>query len=458
MTESIRIGAIALVLLLFGAEVAHAGGGLFNPPHGVRTMGRAGAAVAGESDLNALWYNPALLAGLPDGGHEILVDANLVRQGVRFHRAPRTFENGRTQFYRPVDNEALPIPVPQIAYSSDFGLESLHFAVGMYGPNGANSTYPEDGPQRYVIVDTTGSLIFNQQLAVAWEPVEWLRVGAGLVNYTFILKRALVLSAYPGFVGDPEDEEFDALLVSEAQVPFNPTGILGIWAAIPGGIEVGASFLFARTVRDDSTKVEQRLPSHPLFDDAQVHGNTVSADFGLPAFFRAGARIVRPRWDLELDFVYEVHSGFEKIGTTPDDITVSGIPGIGTVPVGSLDVPRNFVDTISFRLGGDYTLLEKELVVRGGLLYESSAIPSETLSVLQVDADKIGVSLGASWHVTEAVTLDFGYTHLFFFDRTVNDSIMEQLNPTNPEGAIIVGNGSYEVSVDMLGVGLGLHL
>jgi long-chain fatty acid transport protein len=450
--------AVLVLFVVVDASAAHAAGGLFNPPHGVKTMGRAGAAVAGPADLNALWYNPALLAGLPDGSHELLIDANLVSQSVRFERAPRTFANGRTQFYRPVDNEAIPIPVPQIVYSSDFGLKDLHFAFGVYGPNGANSKYPVDGPQRYVIVDTEGSLIASQQLAVAWEPLEWLRLGAGLVNYTFILKRALVVSAYPGFAGDPEDEEFDALLVSEANVPFNPTGILGVWAAAPGGFEVGASFLFPKHVEDRDTVVQQRLPSHPFFDDAEVHGDSVVATFDLPAFLRVGARYVRPRWDLELDFVYEVHSGFKKVGTTPNDITVSGIPGVGEIPIASLDVPRNFTNSVSLRLGGDYEIVEGELTLRMGVLYESSAIPDETQSVLQVDADKIGVSLGGSWEASDTVSLDFGYTHLFFFERSVSNSIMKQLNPTNPEGAIVVANGVYNVSVDMLGVGLRLHL
>ncbi len=452
------LATLAVVAVLSLPTDAQAAGGLFNPPHGVKTMGRAGAAVAGPADLNALWYNPALIAGLPDGSHELLLDANIVYQGVRFERAPRTFDNGRTQFYRPVENEATPIPVPQIAYASDFGLRDVHFALGMYGPNGANSKYPVDGPQRYVIVDTEGSLIFSTQLAVAWEPVHWLRLGAGLVNHTFILRRALVLSAYPGFAGDPEDEEFDALLVSEANVPINPTGILGLWAQAPGGFEVGASFLFPKHVEDRETTVEQRLPSHPLFDDAEVHGNSVVASFDLPAFLRVGARYVQPRWDLELDFVYEVHSGFKKIGTRPNGITVSGIPGIGEIPIGSLDVPRNFTNSVGFRLGGDYHLVEGELTLRAGALYESSAIPDETQSVLQVDADKIGVSLGGSWEVADAVSLDFGYTHLFFFERTVSNSIMTQLNPTNPEGAIVVGNGTYSTSVDMLGVGVRLHL
>ena len=437
---------------------ADAAGGIYNPPHGVKTMGRAGAAVAGPSDLNALWYNPALIAGLPDGSHELLLDANLVYQAVRFERAPRTFRNGRTQYFRPVHNDATPIPVPQIAYSSDFGLETLHFAVGMYGPNGANSKYPVDGPQRYVIVDTEGSLIFATQLAVAWEPQEWLRVGLGLVNHTFILKRALVVSAAPGFVADPEDEEFDALLISEANSPFNPTAIVGAWAAVPGGIELGASFLFPKHVVDDETIVEQRLPSHPLFDDASVKGDTVSAAFDLPAFLRTGVRYVQPRWDLELDVVWEIHSGFKKITTEPNNITVDGIPGIGETEIGSLDVPRNFEDAFSVRLGSDFELVEGELTLRAGALYESSAIPSETNSVLQVDADKIALSVGGSWEASESVSVDFGYTHLFFFERQVNDSIMTQLNPTNAEAETIVGNGKYNVSVDMLGAGLRLHL
>jgi long-chain fatty acid transport protein len=421
-------------------------------------MGRAGAAVAGAPSLNALWYNPALIAGLPDGKHEFLLDTNLVYQSVEFARETRVYANGTTRQFVPVENEATPIPVPQIAYSSDFGLEDIHFAFGVYGPNGANAKYPINGPQRYIIVDTEGSLIFSQQLAVAWEPTPWLRVGAGLVNHSFILRRVVILSGFPGFAGDAEDEQFDILLSTEANVPFNLTGVFGIWGEAPGGVELGASFLLPRHVQDEETKVLQRLPFHPLFDNSAVVGDTVTSDFDLPAFLRVGARLVRPGWDIELDFVYEFHSGFKEIGTEPNAISVTGVPGIGEIPVGDLDIPRNFKDTFSLRLGGDYEILGGEVTLRAGALYESSAIPTETLSVLQIDADKIGLCIGGTWDPSASISVDFGYTHLFLSETEVTDSIMKQFNPTNPEAAIVVGNGTYNSAIDMFGLGLRLHL
>ena len=195
-----------------------------------------------------------------------------------------------------------------------------------------------------------------------------------------------------------------------------------------------------------------------VLDDAAVVGSTLRTSFDLPAIARAGIRYAQPGWDVELDFVYEMHSTFERIRTTPNDIAVTGVPGIGTIPILELDIPRNFVDTYSLRLGGDYELVDRSFTLRAGALYESSAIPSETLSVLQIDADKVGLCAGATWEASPSVSVDFGYTHLFFFETRVTNSIIEQLNPTNPEGNSVVGNGVYRTSFDMLGLGVRLHL
>ena len=128
-------------------------------------------------------------------------------------------------------------------------------------------------------------------------------------------------------------------------------------------------------------------------------------------------------------------------------------PGVGSVAVGPLNIPRLYEDIVSVRLGGDYQVVPDKVWVRGGLLWEQSAIPTRTLSVLQVDMDKLVLGLGASAKLNEVVQLDVGYSRIFYLGGEVTDSIVEQLNPTNPDGAIVVGNGTYEASGDLFGIG-----
>ena len=126
-------------------------------------------------------------------------------------------------------------------------------------------------------------------------------------------------------------------------------------------------------------------------------------------------------------------------------------PLFGTV--GPLNIPRLYENALSVRVGGDYELIAERLWLRAGGLWEESAVPTETLSVLQVDSDKFALGLGATWRVSPSVRIDLGYSHIFYVSQDVTDSVVEQLNPTNPEGAIVVGNGRYESSADLLGIG-----
>ena len=446
------MGLLALVGVSLAAD-ANAWG-FYTPPHGVRGLGRGGAMVASESDLNALWYNPALLAGI-EGTH-VLVDVGLSASSASFARAPRLLPNGELRFYEEVDNEASALLAPQLGIASDFGLDGWVFAFGAFAPNGAVGNYPEDGPQRYTLVDSEGSVLVTLELAAAWQVNDWLRVGLGLQNSIIALRLINVESGFPGTIGDPEDPDFDILLQSELSSAFVPSANMGLWAKAPGGVEFGLGLQLPMAIKDDDARVKTRLPTSPLFDDAVVKGETVAAELDLPMILRGGVRYAQPLWDVELDVVVEFWSIHDTIKTTPKDIDIEGIPGIGTISVGPLNVERNFQDALSVRLGGDYQVVPGVVTVRAGGLFEQSAIPTKTLSVLQIDMDKVALGIGASFAVSPAVTLDVGYAHLFYLGAEVTDSEIIQLNPTNPEGSIVVGNGTYSATADLLGVGMRL--
>jgi long-subunit fatty acid transport protein len=169
---------------------------------------------------------------------------------------------------------------------------------------------------------------------------------------------------------------------------------------------------------------------------------------------RGGLRYEAPRWDVEIDAALEFWGVFDQINTTPKDIEISGLePGLGSVSVGPLNVPRLYENALSIRVGGDYEAAIDRLWLRAGALWEQSAVPTKTLSVLQVDSDKLAIGLGATLRVGPSLRIDVGYSHIFYAARDVTDSVVEQLNPTNPEGAVVVGNGAYEASGDLFGIG-----
>src|SRR5689334_4595950 len=82
------------LMLLVAAVPAHAGG-MVLPVHGVRSLSRAGAFVAGADDAAARWQNPAGLAHTAgEGTRALLFDLGLVYQPVEY-----TALDGSTIFF-----------------------------------------------------------------------------------------------------------------------------------------------------------------------------------------------------------------------------------------------------------------------------------------------------------------------------------------------------------------------
>ena len=163
---------------------------------------------------------------------------------------------------------------------------------------------------------------------------------------------------------------------------------------------------------------------------------------------------MQPRWDVELNVVMELWSDFEQIYIQPNSIVVDGVIGVGSLEVNDLSVPRNYQDSLSVRLGGDLKIIPEILEGRLGVALEQSAVPRSTLSVLQIDSEKLSLSAGLTWYMTSRLGLDLAYTHLFYRDVTVTESAVRQINPAIPENVITVGKGLYRLSVDLSGLGI----
>ena len=55
-----RRDLIALIVLFVLFPLSAEAGGLWLPGHGVGPLGRGGAVVANDGDLNGFWYNPGV--------------------------------------------------------------------------------------------------------------------------------------------------------------------------------------------------------------------------------------------------------------------------------------------------------------------------------------------------------------------------------------------------------------
>ena len=427
--------------------------GFYLPGRGVKPMGRGGAYVAaGGGNLNSIWYNPANLSLLE--GTELVVDTSLVTTQSKFQRAPRTRRNGESETYNPVKNQAGPHPIPQVLVGGDTGADGLAWAAGLWAPYGSHITFPEDGAQRYSLIDNSKSVFAFLGIAVAYQFNDSFRIGAGFQNMIADIKIINKTSAYTGLFGRPEDHDLDIFTQITDKDFFAPTGNVGVWFEPVDHFQIASSVQLPSKVHDKDAEMKVRFPSHPAFDNAELSNNTVSGTITFPLILRAALRYSANRFDVELAGVFEGWSVFEEIPVNPNDIDVENVPGLGGVPIGPLSVPQNWKDSFSVRLGSHYDFSES-FSLRAGYIFETGAVPPEYYSVFSPDPDKHVFSAGFTYDFGD-IEIDTSAAFYALNNREVTSSQLRQINPidTEDELATIVGNGTYQTSHFIAGTGI----
>jgi long-chain fatty acid transport protein len=118
----------------------------------------------------------------------------------------------------------------------------------------------------------------------------------------------------------------------------------------------------------------------------------------------------------------------------------------------------NYRDGWLYSVGLEYAY-SPALLLRTGIGYETSPITDSTRNIILPDSNRIHVSVGASYQLSDRLTADIGYSHLFFQDQSfciaspAANGGSSHCNAATPPGAVLL-TGKADVSTDLLGVGL----
>ena len=413
---------------------------------GVRPLGRGGSFVAGADDGEAFVYNPAGLADID--GVSLLIDGGLVLQRTHYDRVD---SGGNKQPGVDGNYNFLPFPTLVVTYKPK-KLPWVTFAGGVWVPYLGLNSYPADGPQRYSSISLDGSLVLVVQLAAAFRIHEHFWLGVGLQNMVINFKSLLKLSACTELNCAPEDPNFDSLTELNVHSTFTPSAVVGATLAYTK-LRAGLTLQLPFFVNAEG-QVRSKLPSDPFFANAEVKGQSASLSFTLPLILRGGVEYrPMPTMRIEVGFDYEAWSMQKEFTIQPKGIYIDGVPGIGKYYLNTLHVPRNMQDSVALHIGGEYEAFKRHVVFRLGYLFETSATPDETMSVLTSDGlhNMITVGMGVRMF---GVRWDVGYGHMFTTDRTVTNSKSLQQNPIQPSLGVPVGNGTYKIDTDIVSVGL----
>jgi long-subunit fatty acid transport protein len=406
----VSLGAIVCAIAGYASSAA-ASGGYFAGTKGARSAGRAGAFVAKADDVTATVVNPAGLARLT--GSMVQVGNRFSYNGVSYERAT-TLDHGNEQggvapevSFDSVENEApFQILDPLLGAATDFGLEDFGFALFAYAPPGASRMeFPVDGGQRYMMVNRE-AIILDYSASGAWKFRDLFGVGLTL-SWIHVprLTYSLVIDATVSPTdANPVSSELDMRATATGSDAMTLNAIVGAWLRPVPAIEIGlaAQVLPSEVVTDSTLEIEglnPNLPSDVVLTRDGRPADDVSITLPLPMFVRAGVRYrgldgVREVYDLELDLEYETWSRVEQFTLETRDL-VGNLDG-QFIPIGRIDIAKQWRDTLAIKLGGDYALMPDFLTVRAGVYYETAVAKPAYAHVDFPSGTQIGGALGGS--------------------------------------------------------------
>ncbi|MGC6508157.1 MAG: OmpP1/FadL family transporter [Myxococcota bacterium] len=437
---------------------------------GVRAYSRGGAFVAGADDLTALYYNPAAMTRLR--GITTTLSVAGVGQDIMFDRADYPGDEDNPPInYEPITNAAPAYMIPHFGISGNFGLPKTTFALGFYPPYAPDVAYPNDGSQRYSLIDTLVIQTFTG-VSAAHKFTDWLSIGGGLSWNVLIveqeLKAYVPVSLPPLIESGYENPDYDVGFGVRAQDDFALTWNLGVlieppsqkWAfgamyqppiKFDGRGNLYADFSeYSFYTGDNEWDLE-------LVNEPKPVDNDITIDVTMPPIIRTGF-LIRPtsRFELEFAYVWQGWSNLKSLTVTNLDLEIETSFPDPTVISDDIVLPTGFVNAHSYRLGGQYDIQEFA-TIRLGVNFETSAIRPKNLAPNMVDTNKVGYGAGGSYHTDFGLSLDFGISQVFYKDTTVKNSEVFQISVDPLSGEVsdgsAIGNGKYTSRLMLLGAG-----
>ncbi len=440
--------------------------GIEHPDLGTIAIGRGGAYAAAPTDGLAMQYNPAGFAA--QHGLRLTLDANMSFQQLSFAAASGgSASNSAGGFL---------VGAPIISYGlGPVGpLSALTFAIGFTTPSAiGKQTYPgthppamplldAQDPQRYAIMSTDYFIVYYSA-AIAASYKDWFSAGVTLQLVHGSAKFSQAVWTGTGAGTDPFQDAVANVDVSNGVVP---TAVFGVTVRPVPKLALGASYRPRFDFLAHGTLTTEIPANQVVALGLQVVGNSTDFFLRFPDVIRFGAQYAfNSRLLVEADVVGELWSELHTIEIRPQDIHITSTSFKTDKALPNIIFQKDYQDSISVRVGGDYQLLPGRLTVRAGYLHETSAIPLKSVSVDFGNWQRDVVSVGATVKIWRGLSASAAYAHHFIADQNVTDSkVVQVVTPCvlatmcSPPDPTVVGKGIYKASLDVASLSLGVIL
>jgi long-chain fatty acid transport protein len=410
---------LALPLLALSAS-AHASGFAIES-QGARAMGFAGAYVAQAADPSAIFYNAAGIGFLK--GKQLYVGGAFAGLSTDFVGSgplppPGTFETS---------DRGLRI-LPAFYYSQQVG-EKTVVGVGVSRPFGNVSRWqnPDQFTGRTICTECQISS-WSINPTVAYKLADRLSVGAGLDVRLSKFELSRRLEASPNPFPEPTDvAELTLESGTDTGVGFN----LGLLASPTENLSFGLSYRHEVSIDHGAqANFVQILTGNQAVDDVVARALPASqpatVGFTYPGSIAAGVAFRRGYWLVEADVQWMLWSSFDNV-----TIAYANAPAYDAV------LPQEWASTWRGALGVEY-LIGDDWEVRGGLGYDHSPAPTETISPFIHDADRYTFGGGGTWKY-EQLRLDFNLRYVAFRTSSTLGISRYDYNGSYSSGGLQVG-------------------
>lgn len=453
MKKSIYSGifvlSITLFLLIFSLSNA-SGAGFSLIEQSVSGLGNAySGGSASAEDASTIYYNPAGMSLLKD--QELIAGMHVIIPYVKFHN------DGSTHVLQPYTtkplsggnggNGGVTKLIPNLYYFRKIN-NNLSAGIGINAPFGLATKYDKDWVGRYHAIESDVYTI-NINPSVAYRINDKISIGAGFsVQYikaklsnaidfgTLDFLGKLGLPAHALNLTPQASDGFAKLEGDSWGLGYN----FGILYEFTKNTRLGIAYRsrIKHTLEGDVdfSRVPAGLQPLPIFKDTSAE-----ADITLPDNLSISIyHEFNPKLFITADFTWTNWRLFEDLIIKYDN---PNQPKTVTT--------ENWQDSYRYSIGLSYKP-SSNLTLKTGTAYDRSAVSSKKHRTPRIpDSDRIWLAFGGGYKISNKISFDLGYAHLF-----INDP--EIYKTTAGEDAIRGGlRGHFDAHIDIISGQLNIY-
>ena len=439
-----RVFAVSLLATFITSNVNASGFAIAENSASGMGSAFAGASAIAE-DASTTYFNPAGLSKLKGSqmvfaGHIVSVSSPFTNNGSTLNPAL-----GGGTLLGSNDDGSTTAFIPNFYYATELN-DKWTFGLGITAPFGQASEYTDTWVGRYHATESEVTTL-NINPSASYKVDDKLSVGFGVsvqyIEATLANKLdsfaicAGILGAGPcaalGPAGNVNNDSNQSLTGDDWSFGWN----FGLLYDLNNETRLGLAYRsnvkhtlkgnVDFTLNPTLQTIISGLPSplNGLFNDTGI-----SAGIDLPETLSLSLQhTVDSKWTILADVTWTKWSRFDKL-----EIDFSN-------PVQANSVtPENWENSLRYSLGVNYQA-DAKWIYRAGLALDETPIPTaEDMTPRIPDSDRIWLSFGFGYKMSDSFGIDVGYSHLFFDDMTINNT------ETSFDHTL---TGSYDVSVDL---------